>query len=61
MIADGRLGATVAQFPGKMGELGVEYAVRTLQGEKVPTLVDSGTMLVTKDNVELFAEGMYGH
>jgi len=61
MIADGRLGATVAQFPGKMGELGVEYAVRTLQGEEVPTLVDSGTMLVTKENVELFAEGMYGH
>lgn len=60
MIKDGRLGATVAQFPGKMGELGVEYAVRSLQGEEVPVVVDSGTMLVTKDNVDLFADGVYG-
>lgn len=60
MIEDGRLGATVAQFPGKMGYLGVEYAIRSIQGEAVPQYVDSGTMLVTKDNVDLFARGIYG-
>jgi ribose transport system substrate-binding protein len=60
MVADGRMGATVAQFPGKMGILGVEYAVRFIQGEKVPSSVDSGTMLVTKDNVDLFKDGVYG-
>ncbi len=60
MIQDGRLGATVAQFPGKMGAIGLEYAVRTLQGEAVPAIVDSGTMLVTADNVDLFADGVYG-
>jgi len=60
MVKDGRLGGTVAQFPGKMGSMGVEYAVRVLQGQAVPKIVDSGTMLVTKDNVDLFASGTYG-
>jgi len=60
MVKDGRMGATVAQFPGKMGAMGVEYAVRAIQGEKVPATVDSGTMLVTKDNVDLFSGGVYG-
>mgnify|MGYP005831851065 FL=1 len=61
MVRDGRLGATIAQFPGKMGFLGVEYAVRVLEGEKVPELVNSGSMPVTKDNVLAFQAGLYGY
>jgi ribose transport system substrate-binding protein len=60
MVGDGRMDATVAQFPSKMGQMGVEYAIRAIQGETLPALVDSGTMLVTKENVQLFNEGVYG-
>jgi ribose transport system substrate-binding protein len=61
MVRDGRLGATIAQFPGKMGFLGVEYAVRVIEGEKVPEFVNSGSMPVTKDNVLAFQAGLYGY
>ncbi|MCB1355062.1 MAG: sugar ABC transporter substrate-binding protein [Maritimibacter sp.] len=43
--------ATVAQFPAKMAELGVDALVKALQGEEVPSLIDSGAALVTKDNM----------
>ena len=49
----------MAQFPGKTGALGSEHAVRLIQGEETPELVDSDTTLVTKDNVVLFADGVY--
>jgi len=61
MVRDGRLGATVAQFPGKMGFLGVEYAVRVINGEQVPETVNSGSLLVTNGNVLAFQAGLYGH
>lgn len=61
MVQDGRLGATVAQFPGKMGFLGVEYAVRVVNGEAVPETVNSGSLLVTGDNVYAFQAGLYGN
>jgi len=61
MTRDGRLGATVAQFPGKMGFLGVEYAVRVIEGQSVPATVNSGSLLVNKDNVLAFQAGLYGY
>lgn len=61
MTRDGRLGATIAQFPGKMGFLGVEYAVRVIEGKTVPTTVNSGSMPVTTDNVLAFQAGLYGY
>ena len=60
MVRDGRLGATVAQFPGRMGFMGVEYAVRVINGEAVPEMVNSGSMLVTRDNVLTFQAGLFG-
>jgi ribose transport system substrate-binding protein len=60
MVADGRLVATVAQFPGKMGFLGIEYAVRVINGEEVPPTVNSGSLVVDKDNVLAFQAGLYG-
>jgi ribose transport system substrate-binding protein len=61
MVMDGRLGATVAQFPGKMGFLGVEYAVRVIEGQSVPETVNSGSLLVTGDNGLAFQAGLYGY
>ncbi len=61
MVQDGRLGATVAQFPGKMGFLGIEYAVRVIEGQSVPETVNSGSLLVDKDNVYAFQAGLYGN
>jgi len=46
--------ATVAQFPSKMAELGVDALVRAIRGEQVPSLIDSGAALVTKDNMSDF-------
>ena len=46
--------ATVAQFPAKMAELGVDALVKAIRGEKVESLIDSGAGLVTKDNMDEF-------
>jgi ribose transport system substrate-binding protein len=46
--------ATVAQFPAKMAELGVDALVRSIRGEQVDSLIDSGAALVTKDNMAKF-------
>jgi simple sugar transport system substrate-binding protein len=43
--------ATVAQFPTKMAEFGVDALVRAIRGEDVPSLIDSGAALVTPDNM----------
>src|SRR6185312_4281483 len=53
-IREGKENATVAQFPMKMGELGVEQALKALNGEKVEKHIDSGEELVTKENVDQF-------
>lgn len=46
--------ASVAQFPAKMAELGVDALVRAIAGEKVPSLIDSGAALVTLENMSEF-------
>ena len=46
--------ATVAQFPTKMSELGVDALVKAIKGEKVESLIDSGAALVTKENMAKF-------
>ncbi|GIL02462.1 MAG: sugar ABC transporter substrate-binding protein [Alphaproteobacteria bacterium] len=46
--------ATVAQFPAKMAELGVDALVKAIRGEKVESLIDSGAALVTKENMAQF-------
>lgn len=53
-IAAGMEDASVAQFPAKMSELGVDALVRAINGEKVESLIDSGAALVTKDNMAQF-------
>jgi ribose transport system substrate-binding protein len=46
----GDINGLVAQNPTKMGYLGVVTAVKALRGEKVETVIDTGCVLVTKDN-----------
>ncbi len=53
-MAAGMEDASVAQFPAKMAELGVDALVKTIQGEKVESLIDSGAALVTPDNMDQF-------
>jgi simple sugar transport system substrate-binding protein len=53
-IKSGDQAASVAQFPAKMGSLGIETAVKAARGESVQANVDTGTEMVTKDNVDQF-------
>jgi simple sugar transport system substrate-binding protein len=53
-IAAGTEDASVAQFPAKMGELGVETVWKAITGESIEANVDTGTAVVTKDNLADF-------
>lgn len=53
-IAAGDEDASVAQFPAKMSEFGVDALVKAINGEKVESLIDSGAALVTKENMAKF-------
>lgn len=53
-IANGQEDASVAQFPAKMGELGVATLVRAIRGETVDSLIDTGAGLVTLANLADF-------
>jgi ABC-type sugar transport system substrate-binding protein len=46
--------ATVAQFPAKMAERGVDALVQAIKGRKVASLIDSGAALVTRENMDQF-------
>jgi ribose transport system substrate-binding protein len=51
-ILDGRMDATVAQFPDEMGRTAVETAVKAVKGEAVPANISVRIELVTKENAE---------
>jgi simple sugar transport system substrate-binding protein len=53
-IVKGNEDASVAQFPAKIGLLGVDTLWKVVQGKKVPKNVDTGTALVTKENASKF-------
>lgn len=53
-IASGEETASVAQFPAKMGSLGVQAAFDSAQGKSVEKSIDTGTEMVTKENVADF-------
>ena len=46
--------ASVAQFPAKIGSLGIATLYNAVKGKKVPKNVDTGTALVTKANAAKF-------
>jgi ABC-type sugar transport system substrate-binding protein len=49
-IEAGEMSASVAQSPYNMGKLGVEAALKALDGEKIDAILDTGTALVTSEN-----------
>jgi ABC-type sugar transport system substrate-binding protein len=53
-MAAGQEDASVAQFPAKMAQLGVDALIKAINGDKVESLIDSGAGLVTPDNMAKF-------
>ncbi len=53
-IVAGQEAGSVAQFPAKMGSLGVQTLVDAISGTSVEANVDTGTEMVTKDNADQF-------
>jgi ribose transport system substrate-binding protein len=53
-IQDGTMNATVAQQPSAIGSLGVENAIRVIDGESVEENIPVEVQLVTPDNVSEF-------
>ena len=51
-VQAGRIDALVAQDPNRMGYLAVETLVKVVRGEKVPAVIDTGAVLVTKEGLE---------
>jgi ribose transport system substrate-binding protein len=51
-LKNGDVQALVVQNPMLMGYLGVATAVKHLRGEKVEKRIDTGVVLVTKENME---------
>lgn len=50
--------ADIAQNPSNMGYKAVETAYKALKGEEVESNIDTGTTLVTAENVKEYAESM---
>lgn len=51
-IKAGELTASVAQNSYNMGKISVETAVKVVKGEKVNKRIDTGTKLISKENVD---------
>ncbi|EPF27065.1 hypothetical protein HMPREF1221_00648 [Treponema socranskii subsp. paredis ATCC 35535] len=47
-VKEGRMAATVAQMPAKMGKIAVQTAVKLMSGEKVASSIPVSVMLITK-------------
>ena len=55
-VKEGRMTATVAQQPYKMGQMGVELAVEVLNGNDIKSEIQVPVQLITKENVDEFIE-----
>jgi ABC-type sugar transport system substrate-binding protein len=53
-IIAGDMTASVAQAPKNMGAFAVENLVKLQKGEKIDPVIDTGTVLVTKDNADQY-------
>ncbi|PYR88571.1 MAG: sugar ABC transporter substrate-binding protein [Acidobacteria bacterium] len=49
-ITDGKMTATVAQYPDEMGRAAIEAAVKAMKGEAVPADIGVRIGLITKEN-----------
>lgn len=55
-IQDGTMNATIAQQPDRIGSLGVENAMKIINGESVEENIPVEVKLVTEENVSEFTE-----
>ncbi len=55
-ILGGEMSATIAQNPYNMGAFGVENAIKLIQGETLPEVIDTGTVLVDSSNADQYGE-----
>jgi ribose transport system substrate-binding protein len=55
-IQEGVLAGSIAQFAGKIGELGTLTAAQVARGQAVEAFVNTGVEVVTKDNVAQFMQ-----
>jgi ABC-type sugar transport system substrate-binding protein len=53
-IKGGTETGSVAQFPAKIGSIGIATLYKAVQGKKVPKNIDTGTALVTSANASKF-------
>ena len=53
-LKDGNVQVLIAQQPERMGELGVASLVKALHGEKLPPLIDTGVVAVTKATMSAY-------
>ncbi len=51
-LRNGEIDALVAQDPTRMGYEGVRTVVRSIRGESVPKVIDTGVKLITRKNVD---------
>jgi ribose transport system substrate-binding protein len=51
LIDKGQIDASVQQFPDRIGATAVAIALKAIHGEEVPARVDTGTALISRDNV----------
>lgn len=51
LLEEGVMQATVVQKPFNMGYLGIKTAVEVLRGERVPDIIDTGSVIITKHNM----------
>jgi ribose transport system substrate-binding protein len=51
-LRDGEIDALVAQNPTKMGYIGVKNAVAAIRNESFEANVDTGVVVITKDNID---------
>lgn len=56
-IQDGKMNATIAQQPGRVGKLGVENAIKVIDGKSIEKEIPVEVKLVTQDNVSQFMSG----
>lgn len=49
------MAATAAQYPAKIGKLGVEYGLKLLEGKNVPDFLSVDVKLITEDNANNFS------
>lgn len=56
-IQDGKMNATVAQQPDRIGQLGVDNAIKVINGDSIEENIPVEVKLVTQDNVSQFMSG----